>query len=64
MEDKISADLISKNLSELEEALKKKGYAFNSRVQVISKPLDLVKDVLDLESKAVDLKRYTFDIRT
>lgn len=63
LETEEGADVIKKNMEQLEEALNNKGFLFQYEVLKREKEKDLITDFLKKDSPGTSLKRYSFDIR-
>ena len=64
LENKDAGNLISNNISSLEEALKKNGYHLYASVENTYEKPDFTKDFIEENSLDSNIKRFTFDIRT
>ena len=59
-----SRQLLSDHMSDLNDALQKKGYRLHAEVADTYEQPDLVKDLIEPDTEDSDIRRYTFDVRT
>lgn len=63
LEDESAMNIISSNLYQLEEVLKKKGYILNTEVFKRKKEVNIIEDILKADTQASSMTRYRFDLR-
>lgn len=63
LQDEVSGQIISEHLNELCDALAKKGYQFQARVEQSETETNFVEDILNHDSADSSAVRYSFDIR-
>lgn len=63
VQDKDIKNLLMKHEEELKTSLSNIGYTLNMEVYQQTKEVDIIKDLVDHDTKIAPIKRYSFDIR-